>query len=215
MVAGARCLPTGGRIASRSRPLPSPHTGSVSARPPGRHYGLCQPRIPTGREPKMSASAPAVNFVTLVGNLTADPVLKQLDDERKVCNLRLAVNDQKTSRRCSSTSPPSTPKPTPARNINQGTRRRGHRPPRLPRVGRQRHPPQPPPHHRPRPIRRPSARAPTLGRPSPARRPRLLAIPAPAAPAAGAALRLPSRSIPQRPAMTTRPRRKPRNAGPL
>jgi single-strand DNA-binding protein len=43
----------------------------------------------------MSASAPAVNSVTLVGNLTADPVLKQLDDDRKVCNLRLAVNDQK------------------------------------------------------------------------------------------------------------------------
>jgi single-strand DNA-binding protein len=43
----------------------------------------------------MSASAPAVNSVTLVGNLTTDPVLKQLDDDRKVCNLRVAVNDQK------------------------------------------------------------------------------------------------------------------------
>ena len=43
----------------------------------------------------MSASAPAVNSVALVGNLTADPVLKQLDDDRKVCQLRLAVNDQK------------------------------------------------------------------------------------------------------------------------
>jgi Single-strand binding protein family/Phage integrase family len=43
----------------------------------------------------MSASAPAVNQVTLVGNLTADPVLKQLDDDRKVWQLRLAVNDQK------------------------------------------------------------------------------------------------------------------------
>ena len=43
----------------------------------------------------MSASAPAVNVVTLVGNLTADPVTKQLDDDRKVCNLRVAVNDQK------------------------------------------------------------------------------------------------------------------------
>jgi single-strand DNA-binding protein len=31
----------------------------------------------------------------LVGNLTADPVLKQLDDDRRVCNLRVAVNDQK------------------------------------------------------------------------------------------------------------------------
>jgi single-strand DNA-binding protein len=43
----------------------------------------------------MSTTAPAVNTVTLVGHLTADPVLKQLDDDRKVCNLRLAVNDQK------------------------------------------------------------------------------------------------------------------------
>ncbi|MGI8902927.1 MAG: single-stranded DNA-binding protein [Solirubrobacteraceae bacterium] len=44
----------------------------------------------------MSASAPAVNQVTLVGNLTADPVLKQLDNDRQVCNLRVAVNDQKS-----------------------------------------------------------------------------------------------------------------------
>src|ERR1700757_22043 len=43
----------------------------------------------------MSASAPALNQVALVGNLTADPVLKQLDDDRKVCQLRLAVNDVK------------------------------------------------------------------------------------------------------------------------
>jgi single-strand DNA-binding protein len=42
----------------------------------------------------MSASAPAVNSVTLVGNLTTDPVLKQIDEDRKVCQLRLAVNDQ-------------------------------------------------------------------------------------------------------------------------
>jgi single-strand DNA-binding protein len=33
--------------------------------------------------------------ITLVGNLTADPVLKQRDDDRHVCRLRLAVNDQK------------------------------------------------------------------------------------------------------------------------
>ena len=43
----------------------------------------------------MSASAPAVNSVAFVGNLTADPVLKQLDDDRKVCQLRIAVNDQR------------------------------------------------------------------------------------------------------------------------
>ena len=43
----------------------------------------------------MSATAPAVNPVTLVGHLTADPVLRQLDEDRKVCDLRLAVNDQR------------------------------------------------------------------------------------------------------------------------
>lgn len=43
----------------------------------------------------MSSTAPAVNSITLVGRLTADPVLKQLDEQRKVCDLRLAVNDQK------------------------------------------------------------------------------------------------------------------------
>ena len=43
----------------------------------------------------MSASAPAVNSVTFVGHLTTDPVIKQFADDRNVCNLRLAVNDQK------------------------------------------------------------------------------------------------------------------------
>jgi single-strand DNA-binding protein len=43
----------------------------------------------------MSASAPAVNSVTLVGNLTADPVLKQFSDDRRVCQLRVAVNNQR------------------------------------------------------------------------------------------------------------------------
>jgi len=41
------------------------------------------------------APPPQFQVITLVGNLTADPVVKQLDDDRKVCNLRLAVNDQK------------------------------------------------------------------------------------------------------------------------
>jgi single-strand DNA-binding protein len=43
----------------------------------------------------MSTTAPAVNSVTLVGHLTADPVLRPLDENRKVCDMRLAVNDQK------------------------------------------------------------------------------------------------------------------------
>lgn len=43
----------------------------------------------------MSSNAPQVNSVTLVGHLTADPVLRSLDDNRKVCDMRLAVSDQK------------------------------------------------------------------------------------------------------------------------
>jgi single-strand DNA-binding protein len=43
----------------------------------------------------MSTNAPAVNQVTLVGHLTADPVLRPIDENRKVCDMRLAVNDQK------------------------------------------------------------------------------------------------------------------------
>jgi single-strand DNA-binding protein len=39
-------------------------------------------------------SAPAVNTVTLVGNLTAEPKLRELPGGRKVCDLRVAVNDQ-------------------------------------------------------------------------------------------------------------------------
>jgi single-strand DNA-binding protein len=42
----------------------------------------------------MSTSAPAVNSVTLVGQLTQDPVLCELPDGRAVCDMRLAVNDQ-------------------------------------------------------------------------------------------------------------------------
>jgi single-strand DNA-binding protein len=43
----------------------------------------------------MSGSALNLNVVTLVGQLTADPELRQLPDGRSVCDLRLAVNDQK------------------------------------------------------------------------------------------------------------------------
>jgi single-strand DNA-binding protein len=43
----------------------------------------------------MSTSAPAVNSVTLVGHLTADPVLRELADGRAVCDMRIAVNDQR------------------------------------------------------------------------------------------------------------------------
>jgi single-strand DNA-binding protein len=43
----------------------------------------------------MPGSAPNVNSVTLVGQLTSDPELRQLPDGRNVCELRLAVNDQR------------------------------------------------------------------------------------------------------------------------
>ena len=39
----------------------------------------------------MSTTAPAVN--SMIGNLTADPVLRTIDENRKVCDLRLVVND--------------------------------------------------------------------------------------------------------------------------
>ena len=40
-------------------------------------------------------SAPNLNSVTLVGQLTADPELRSLPDGRSVCDLRLAVNDRR------------------------------------------------------------------------------------------------------------------------
>jgi single stranded DNA-binding protein len=47
------------------------------------------------KEQSMSTSAPNLNSVTLVGQLTDDPELRSLPDGRSVCNLRLAVNDQR------------------------------------------------------------------------------------------------------------------------
>jgi single-strand DNA-binding protein len=43
----------------------------------------------------MSTTAPNLNTVTLVGQLTGDPVLRQLPDGRSVCDLRLAVDDER------------------------------------------------------------------------------------------------------------------------
>jgi single-strand DNA-binding protein len=88
-------LPAGGRGRFKvAGSLPLTY-GSVPLGHPAGISGYVNHRIPTRREPKMSASAPAVNAVTLVGNLTADPITKQLDENRKVCNLRIAVNDVK------------------------------------------------------------------------------------------------------------------------
>jgi single-strand DNA-binding protein len=41
------------------------------------------------------SSAPNINNVILVGQLTADPELRSLPDGRSVCELRLAVNDRR------------------------------------------------------------------------------------------------------------------------
>lgn len=40
-------------------------------------------------------STPNVNSVTLVGQLADDPVLRAMPDGRSVCDLRVAVNDQR------------------------------------------------------------------------------------------------------------------------
>ncbi len=39
------------------------------------------------------APSPQFQVMTLVGNLTADPVPRTIDENRKVCDMRLAVND--------------------------------------------------------------------------------------------------------------------------
>ncbi|MGZ6638741.1 MAG: single-stranded DNA-binding protein [Solirubrobacteraceae bacterium] len=36
---------------------------------------------------------PQFQVITLVGHLTADPVLRTIDENRKVCDMHLAVND--------------------------------------------------------------------------------------------------------------------------
>jgi Single-strand binding protein family len=43
----------------------------------------------------MSTTPPNVNVVTLVGQLTTEPELRSLPDGRSVCDLRVAVNDQR------------------------------------------------------------------------------------------------------------------------
>jgi single-strand DNA-binding protein len=47
------------------------------------------------KEALMPGSAPNVNTVTLVGQLSSGPELRQLPDGRSVCDLRLAVNDRR------------------------------------------------------------------------------------------------------------------------
>jgi Single-strand binding protein family len=41
------------------------------------------------------STGPNINTVTLVGQLTSDPVLRGMSDGRNICDLRLAVNDQR------------------------------------------------------------------------------------------------------------------------
>jgi single stranded DNA-binding protein len=53
------------------------------------------PERPIALKEESISTSPNVNTVTLVGQLTADPVLRSLPDGRSVCDLRLAVNDQR------------------------------------------------------------------------------------------------------------------------
>jgi hypothetical protein len=46
----------------------------------------------------MLGSAPNINNVILVGKLTAGMAVKQTPDGRSVCELRLAIDDQRDSR---------------------------------------------------------------------------------------------------------------------
>jgi single-strand DNA-binding protein len=63
---------------------------------PRRLLSRTHNKQPTHKEEHlMSTSAPNVNQITLVGHLTADPVLRSLPDGRSVCDMRLAVNDQR------------------------------------------------------------------------------------------------------------------------
>jgi len=58
----------------------------------GRHdRASVNHRLATRRKPTMNFSAPAVNQVISVPDLTTDPFLKQLDNVRKICQRRLAV----------------------------------------------------------------------------------------------------------------------------
>src|SRR5947209_8501818 len=64
-----------------------PRLGSIAA----RHREL----LTNASEQGGTMSAPNVNSVTLVGQLTDDPVLRAMPDGRSVCDLRLAVNDHR------------------------------------------------------------------------------------------------------------------------
>jgi single stranded DNA-binding protein len=50
---------------------------------------------PQHKEESMSSTAPNVNSVTLVGQLTVDPVLRAMPNGTSVCDLRLVVDDQR------------------------------------------------------------------------------------------------------------------------
>jgi single-strand DNA-binding protein len=68
------------------------HSASPFAAPPSFVH---QNINPLHKEERMSTTAPNVNTVTLVGQLTSAPVLRAMSDGRNVCDPRLAVNDQR------------------------------------------------------------------------------------------------------------------------
>ena len=96
-IAFARVSPTvGRRLQGRIVSLPLTR-GSVPRPAAGRHFGLRQPPDPHKEGTKDERISSRSQLLTLVGNLTADPVTKQLDEDRKVCQLRspsTTVKDQ-------------------------------------------------------------------------------------------------------------------------
>jgi len=67
------------------------HMRAQQAQPSRTHPVLGRPI----HHEEMMTDRNQFQVITLVGHLTADPVLRAIDDNRKVCDMRLAVNDQK------------------------------------------------------------------------------------------------------------------------
>jgi hypothetical protein len=86
-----------GRVAgtARAKSRLAPGRGPVPCAPTSGRFASHNNKPATPRSSPMNTSSPSVNTVTLVGNLTRDPELRSLPDGRSVCDLRLAVNDQR------------------------------------------------------------------------------------------------------------------------
>ena len=97
--------------------------------------------------------------MTLVGNLTTDPVLKQLDEERMVCQMRIAVNDAKDQPLHTDVATSGAQADAGANYLAKGRAIAVTGLPGLPRMGgRRRQPPRSPRRRRTRPVRRTTQR---------------------------------------------------------